>query len=163
MLKSYADMLDKVQPSVVTILTGIETPQRRRMSREDIAMLRLLLFLPLQLKTGADRWQQIGIGSGVIVTPNGYILTNRHVIFPPDMNMDAQEYFDALRLRVNIPGREGYLPARVIDFLSDMEMDVAVVKIDGTDFPHATLADSDSVRRGDIAFALVRRLGSIKP
>jgi serine protease Do len=152
-LNSYADMVDKVQPSVVTILTGIETPQRRRMSREDIAMLRLFGFAPPpEPKAGADRWQQIGIGSGVIVTPNGYILTNRHVIFPPDANMDAQQYLEVLRLRVNIPGREGHLPARLIDFSPDM--DVAVIKIDGADFPHATLADSDSVRVGDIAFAL---------
>jgi serine protease Do len=152
-LKSYADMLDKVQPSVVTILTGIETPQRKRVSRDE-QLYRLWFGLPPapEAKAGEDRWQQIGIGSGVIVSGNGYILTNRHVIFPPDLNMDARQYLEIMRLRVNVPGRDGYLTARLIDFSPDM--DIAVIKIDGTGFPFATLADSDTVRVGDICFAL---------
>lgn len=152
-LKSYADMLEKVQPSVVTILTGIETPQKRRVSRDE-QLYRLWYGLPPapEPKAGEERWQQLGIGSGVIVSANGYILTNRHVIFPPDLNMDAQEYIDLLRLRVSIPGRDGHLPGRLIDFSPDM--DIAVIKIDGADFPHAVLADSDTVRVGDISFAL---------
>jgi len=152
-LKSYADMLDKVQPSVVTILTGIEAPQRRRVSAQEQALRRFYGIPPApEPKSGADRWQQIGIGSGVIVSSNGYILTNRHVVFPPDMNMDGQQYLDILRLRVSIPGRKGHLPAKLIDFSS--EMDVAVIKVGGTGFPNATLADSDTVRVGDVAFAL---------
>jgi serine protease Do len=66
--------------------------------------------------------------------------------------MDAQQYIDMLRLRVSIPGREGHLPAKLVDFSQDM--DVAVIKLSGTEFPHATLADSDTVRVGDISFAL---------
>ncbi len=152
-LKSYADMLDKVQPSVVTILTGIETPQRRRVSREEQALRRFYGFPPIpEPKAGEDRWQQLGIGSGVIVTANGFILTNKHVIFPPDLNMEGDKYMDVMRLRVRIPGREGYLPAKLIDFSQDM--DVAVLRVAGENFPHATLADSDTVRVGDIAFAL---------
>jgi serine protease Do len=152
-LKSYADMLDKVQPSVVTILTGVETPQRRRVSAQEQALRRFYGIPPAPEPKNADRWQQIGIGSGVIVSSNGYILTNRHVIFPPDMGIeDLQQYIEILRLRVSIPGREGHLPAKLIDFSSDM--DVAVIKLNGTGFPHATLADSDTVRVGDIAFAL---------
>ena len=152
-LKSYADMLDKVQPSVVTILTGIETPQRRRVTREEQALRRFYGFPPApDPKPGEDRWQQLGIGSGVIVTANGFILTNKHVIFPPDQNMDGDKYMDLMRLRVRIPGREGYLPAKLIDFSQDM--DVAVLRVAGENFPHATLADSDTVRVGDIAFAL---------
>ncbi|HEX2746355.1 MAG TPA: trypsin-like peptidase domain-containing protein [Verrucomicrobiales bacterium] len=152
-LKSYADMLEKVQPSVVTILTGIETPKRQRISRNE-QLYRLYFGLPPvpDPKPGEDRWQQLGIGSGVIVSANGYILTNRHVIFPPDLDMDAQQYIDMLRLRVSIPGREGHLPAKLVDFSQDM--DVAVIKLSGTEFPHATLADSDTVRVGDISFAL---------
>lgn len=152
-LKSYADMLEKVQPSVVTILTGIEAPRRQRISRNE-QLYRLYFGLPPapEPKAGEDTWQQLGIGSGVIVSPNGYILTNRHVIFPPDLNIDAQKYIDMLRLRVSIPGRDGHLPAKLIDFSQDM--DVAVIKLQGTAFPHATLADSDTVRVGDVVFAL---------
>ena len=53
---------------------------------------------------------------------------------------------------MSIPGREGHLPATLIDFSQDT--DVAVLKVAGAAFPHATLADSDTVRVGDIAFAL---------
>lgn len=152
-LKSYADMLDKVQPSVVTILTGIETPQRRRVSREEQALRRYYGWPPApEPKPGEERWQQLGIGSGVIVTANGYILTNKHVIFPPELDMDGDKYISLMRLRVSIPGREGHLPAELVDFSQDM--DVAVIRVAGANFPHATLADSDSVRVGDIAFAL---------
>ncbi len=152
-LKSYADMLDKVQPSVVTILTGIETPQRRRVSREEQALRRMYGWPPApEAKPGEERWQQLGVGSGVIVTANGYILTNKHVIFPPDFNMDGDKYISLMRLRVSIPGREGHLPAELIDFSQDM--DVAVIRVAGNNFSHATLSDSDTVRVGDIAFAL---------
>ena len=112
-------MLEKVQPSVVTILTGIEAPRRQRISRDE-ALYRLYFGIPLPEPARGEEWQQLGIGSGVIVTANGYILTNKHVIFPPDLRIDGQQYLDALRLRVSIPGRDGHLPARLIDFSQDM-------------------------------------------
>ncbi len=151
-LKSYADMLDKVQPSVVTILTGMETKSQRRITQQELFNWRFYGIQPPSIKAGEDRWQQVGIGSGVIVSSDGYILTNRHVIFPPDLEMDGQEYIDALRVRVNIPGRDGYAEAKLVDF--SPEMDVAVLKLPGTNYPRAVLADSDTVRVGDIAFAV---------
>jgi serine protease Do len=153
-LKSYADMLEKVQPSVVTILTGIETPRRQRIDPRLRELYRRMgMVLPPEPKISEDRWLQIGVGSGVIVSANGYILTNRHVVIPPDERNRA-EYFNRLRLRVSIPGRDGHLPAQLIDFSQDPGMDVAVIKVDGAGYPSATLADSDHVRVGDIVFAL---------
>ncbi len=153
-LKSYADMLEKVQPSVVTILTGVETPRRQRIDPRLRELYRRMgMVLPPEPKISEDRWLQIGVGSGVIVSSNGYILTNRHVVIPPDERNRA-DYFNRLRLRVSIPGREGHLPAQLIDFSQDPGMDVAVIKVDGTGYPSATLADSDHVRVGDIVFAL---------
>jgi serine protease Do len=155
-LKSYADMLDKVQPSIVTIQTGIEQPAtRRRSSDEDV--LRFFFGLPAAPQprsngNSGNSWQQLGIGSGVIVSRSGYIITNRHVVIPPDLDMELRDYIRIMKLRVSIPGRETPVLAELIDFSS--ETDIAVLKIPGTDLPAATLADSDQVRVGDVVFAL---------
>ena len=153
--RSYADMIEKVQPSVVTILTGIETPRRQRIDPRVRAYYKSLgIQLPPEPKINEDRWQQTGVGSGVIVSANGYILTNRHVVIPPDSRVALAEYLNILRLRVSIPGREGHLTAQLIDYSQDPGMDVAVIKVDGGGYPSATLADSDQSRVGDVVFAL---------
>jgi serine protease Do len=153
MLKSYATMLEKVQPAVVTIMTGFEAqPQSRARISQDEAMMRFFFGLPPIPQTTApateDRWQQIGLGTGVIVTGDGYILTNRHVVLPPDSPVNQA----LLKLRVQIPGEDKYVEARLVDFSS--ESDVAVLKVEGRELPKATLADSNQVKVGDVAFAL---------
>ena len=78
---------------------------------------------------------QHGLGSGVIVTKDGYILTNNHVVD------------DADKVKVTLQdGRE--FTAKVVG--KDPDTDVAVVKIDAKDLPAITLADSSqrSGRRG---------------
>ena len=153
MLKSYANMLDRIQPSVVTIMTGAEQPrqQRARVSQDEAAM-RFFFGLP-PLPEGppdskTDTWQQLGLGTGVMVTKNGYILTNRHVVIPQDMQVPRE----LLKIRVQVPGKEQYVEARIIDV--SLDSDVAVLKVEGQDFAPATLADSSLVKVGDVAFAL---------
>ena len=154
MMKSYATMLEKVQPSIVTIMTGVEQPrQQRRRINEDEAALRLFFGLPPiqpgpQLEENPDRWQQLGLGTGVIVTGDGYILTNRHVVIP----QDVQVPLEMLKIRVQVPGKEKFMEARIIDYSN--EADIAVLKVEGKDLPKATLADSNQVKVGDVAFAL---------
>ncbi len=153
MLKSYAGMLDKVQPSVVTIMVGIDQPrqQRTRLSQDEAAF-RFFFGLPAvpeaPLADKGDQWQQLGLGTGVIVTKDGYILTNRHVVIPQDVQVPR----DLLRIRVQVPGKENFLEARIIDF--SLESDVAVLKVESKDLPCAVLADSTQVKVGDVAFAL---------
>ena len=153
MLKSYANMLDRIQPSVVTIMTGMDQPrqQRRQMSQDEAAM-RFFFGYPAPpdapLDDKADNWQQLGLGTGVIVTKDGYILTNRHVVIPQEMPIPR----NLLKIRVQVPGNENYVEARIIDF--SLDSDIAVLKVDGKDLPHATLADSAQVKVGDVAFAL---------
>ena len=81
-----------------------------------------------------------GGGSGVLVTPDGYALTNFHVVEPAGVAM-----------------RCGLADGRLYDAILvglDPTGDVAVVKLLGRDdFPHATLADSDLVEPGDFCFA----------
>jgi serine protease Do/serine protease DegQ len=88
--------------------------------------------------------KQEGLGSGVIVTADGYILTNNHVV----------EGADELKV---VLSDEREFQAKVIG--ADPKTDVAVVKIDAADLPVLTLADSDKLRVGDVVFAVGNPLG----
>ncbi len=79
------------------------------------------------------------LGSGVIVSSDGYILTNNHVVA------------DADKLFVVIGDRQNY-PAKVIG--TDPQTDVAVVRIDAKDLPAATLGHSDTVSVGQWVIAI---------
>src|SRR4029077_18787283 len=78
-------------------------------------------------------------GSGFILRPDGYILTNVHVI-------EDEDKID-VKLR---DGRE--FSARVVG--ADERTDIAVIKVDGKDLPGVQLGDSDAVRVGQLAFAI---------
>jgi Do/DeqQ family serine protease len=94
---------------------------------------------------GAPRSRrQRGLGSGVIVTPDGYVLTNHHVI-------DGAE-----EITVELAaGRT--IRAKVVG--SDPPTDLAVLKVDESDLPVLTLGDSDKVRIGDVVLAIGNPLG----
>jgi serine protease Do len=79
------------------------------------------------------------LGSGVIVTPDGYILTNNHVI---DGASDVRVTFADKR----------QLQAKVIG--TDPKTDIAVLKVQGSDFPTITIGDSSKVQVGDYALAI---------
>src|ERR1035437_3398103 len=81
-----------------------------------------------------------GLGSGVIVTSDGYILTANHVV------ADADE------IKISFGENKKEFPARLVG--RDDLTDVAVLKIDATGLPAATLADSDQLEVGDVVLAL---------
>jgi serine protease Do len=85
-----------------------------------------------------------GTGSGVIVSPDGYILTNYHVV----------ENADKVEIVLNDRRR---FTAKVIG--TDPPSDVAVVKVDGSGLPTLPLGDSDKVEVGDIVLAVGNPLG----
>jgi serine protease Do len=80
-----------------------------------------------------------GVGSGVIVSSNGYVLTNNHVV-------DG-----ASEVTVTLHDKREF-KARVIG--TDSRTDIAVIKIEGSNFPTLTLADSSKVEVGDIVLAV---------
>ena len=86
-----------------------------------------------------------GVGSGVILTSNGYILTNRHVV------EDSQSLSVTL-----MDGRE--LPATIVR-ISDTT-DLALIKVNATGLPAATIGDSDSIQVGQTAIAIGSPLGT---
>src|SRR5579885_2769218 len=83
--------------------------------------------------------REYSLGSGVIVNPNGYILTNNHVV---DGATDISVFTrDKKKYTAKLIGR-------------DPRTDVAVLKIDATDLPAFTLGDSRRIKVGDVVFAI---------
>jgi serine protease Do len=79
------------------------------------------------------------LGSGVIVNPDGYIITNNHVI---DGASDVEVFTqDKKKFKANVIG-------------TDPRTDVAVLKINGTGFPSLILGDSSNLKVGDVVFAI---------
>lgn len=89
---------------------------------------------------GGIQQEQIGTGSGVIISQDGYIVTNNHVIK------------DANQLEVTLNNKKVY-KAKLIG--TDSKMDIALLKIDADEkLPYATFADSDQVRVGEWVLAV---------
>ena len=87
-----------------------------------------------------------GVGSGVIIDPNGYILTNAHVVgeHPEELTVFFKD------------GRE--LQGKVL--WKDSLLDLAVVKVEATGLPAAEIGDSDSLMVGEISIAIGNPLGT---
>lgn len=129
---SYADVLEPVQKAVVSIYST-------KIVKDSNPLLEQI-FPNLPQRENRQR----GLGSGVIVTTDGYILTNNHVV----------EGADELKVAL-ADDRE--FEAKVIG--TDPKTDVAIVKIEATKLPVVTLADSDKLRVGDVVFAVGNPLG----
>jgi Do/DeqQ family serine protease len=144
---SYADIVDAVTPAVVTIrVEGRARVTPTAMQDDDFFRRFFGDQFGQQFGTPrrgpAPRTQ--GLGSGVIVSRDGYILTNHHVI-------DGAE-----NIRVDFnDGRT--LTGKVIG--SDQPSDLAVVKVEGTNLRTLPLGDSDAVRVGDVVLAIGNPLG----
>jgi Do/DeqQ family serine protease len=142
--QSFAEVVDRVAPAVVTIRSErrVRAPQQFPFFNDP--MLREFFGLG---RGGAEppRDQiQRGLGSGVVVTEDGYILTNHHVI---DGAQDITVEFAEGRTE----------KARLIG--SDPPSDLAVLKVSGGKYKVLALGDSDKVRVGDVVLAVGNPLG----
>ena len=132
---SYAAGVDRAAPAVVNINTAkVVTVQPNPLFNDPI----FRQFFGRDLNSPRKR-VETSLGSGVIFSDQGYILTNHHVI----SGADAIQVF----LR---DGRSA--PAKVIG--SDPETDLAVLKIDLKNLPTITLGHSERVRVGDVVLAI---------
>lgn len=92
-----------------------------------------------------------GSGSGVVISSDGYILTNNHVISTADSSSFYQ-VSDATKIFVTLYNDETEYPATVVG--TDAKTDLAVLKIDKTDLVAAELGNSSSVQIGEFVLAI---------
>lgn len=139
---SYADLVAKVAPAVVTIRADKRVRMPQQFPFGDDPFFRGLFGdrAPQQPQESLQR----ALGSGVIVSADGYILTNHHVIDgAQDIKVDLND------------GRT--LDAKLIG--SDPPSDIALLKLNANGLPVLTPGDSDKVRVGDVALAIGNPFG----
>jgi Do/DeqQ family serine protease len=148
---SYADVVKMVAPGVVTIKVEGRAQVRPTQFGDDEDMLRRFFGdqfgFPGQGQRGQrgpQTFKQRGLGSGVVVTGDGYILTNNHVIDSAD---DIRvEFTDGRTLKAKLVG-------------ADKPSDLALLKVESTNLPTVAVGNSDAVQVGDVVLAVGNPLG----
>ena len=136
---SFSDAAKKSMPAVVGIYTSKE--MRQRGSLQDDPLLRR--YFP-DLAERLPRQRLTSLGSGVIVSAEGYVLTNNHVI---EGAADIQLVLaDGRRIGARVRG-------------TDPESDLAVLKAEGENFPAITFGTLDRVQVGDFVLAIGNPFG----
>jgi serine protease Do len=142
---SYAPVIKKVAPSVVNIYSSRIVKQRLYNPLMADPFFRRFFGDPdgdgSREVVSRDNW----LGSGMIVTPDGYILTANHVVEGAD------------EIKVGIKNDTTVYSAKVIGM--DPPTDVAILKIEAKELPAMTLGDSDQIEVGDVVLAVGNPFG----
>ena len=146
---SYAPIVKQVTPSVVKIVTVAKSKQvaMQGMPQLNDPFLRRFFGDQFQMPGGGrmvPQPRQQGLGSGVIVSKDGYILTNNHVV----------DGADAVKVSLK-DGRE--FEAKVVG--RDPKTDIAVVKVEAKDLPYLEMADTENIEVGDVVLAIGNPFG----
>ena len=136
----YTRLVEAVVPSVVSITTSRHVQAPRSQISDPLEML----FRNRRIPQQPQERIQTALGSGVIVSKEGHILTNRHVI--------------AQMEKIEIQLTDGRVePAQLIG--ADEQTDIAVLKIEAKNIEPLALGDSDHVRVGQMVFAVGNPFG----
>jgi serine protease Do len=147
--RGYSGVVKKVLPAVVNISTSkvVKTQMRGQGNSQEEDLFRQFFGDRSggrgQQPMPRDRREK-ATGSGVIVSPEGYVLTNNHVV-------DG-----ATEVVVTLHDKREF-QAKVIG--TDPRTDIAVLKLEGSNFPSLTLADSSKVEVGDVVLAIGNPFG----
>src|SRR5213595_3154414 len=136
---SYYDAVQRATPSVVNIFTSKEVRAPRHPLLNDPIFRR---FFGDQLPDEAQR--AASLGSGVIVSSSGYVLTNHHVVEAADEIEVALA--DGKKLLAKVVG-------------NDPETDLAVLRLDAQNLPAIGFGSSDALRVGDVVLAIGNPFG----
>ena len=147
--QAYVQIAEKVTPSVVRVSSTKTVPVSPNQGLEPFMKQFPFFFpfdqrqLPKQFKRH-PRAQETLLGSGFIVSPDGLIMTNNHVVK------------DMKKITVTLPGNKEYT-AKLIG--ADPESDIALIKINAKDLPAVTWGDSSKLRVGEIVVAVGNPFG----
>ena len=140
---SYSEAARKAMPSVVNIFTSSQkTVANPHQQYKDDPLFRH--FFGDQLENNEEEQPENSLGSGVIVSEQGLILTNDHVVASAD----------EIEILLS-DGRK--LPAKVVG--TDPETDLAVIKVDADKLPSITFAATDKLDIGDVVLAIGNPFG----
>jgi len=134
--RAFEQVAARVSPAVVHIATT-KTVTRQPMFEDEF-------FERFFRRSFPREYRHSALGSGIIISSDGYILTNNHVV------SDADE------LKVKLSDQREF-DAKVVG--ADPESEVAIIKIDGNNLPTAELGDSDSIRVGQWVIAIGNPFG----
>jgi len=137
---SFADLAERVSPAIVNIRT-----------KRTITAGEARLRNPLEEFFGPGFGQHFGVpreirslGTGFVISPDGYIVTNNHVI--EEVDSIEVHFLDETVRQAKIIGR-------------DPQTDVALIQVDAKDLPHLPLGNSDRIRPGDWVLAVGNPFG----
>jgi serine protease DegQ len=136
---TYADAVQRAMPSVVNIFSSKEVRTQRHPLLNDPIFRR---FFGDQLPDEAQRASSLG--SGVIVSTSGYVLTNHHVVEAADEIEVALA--DGKRLLAKVVG-------------NDPETDLAVLRVNAEELPAISFGSSETLRVGDVVLAIGNPFG----
>lgn len=118
----------------------------------EVSPATLAIHLMGRVTNGKDT--EIGAGTGFIITKDGYIVTNQHVV------KYAQSDPDIYYVTVSLPGEEEPVEAKIVG--TDVQTDIAVLKVDyPEDLPCVTLGSSDTLQTGELVIAIGNALGTL--
>ena len=140
---SFADLAARLQPAVVNISTKQKVAVRQQTDPLEELFRQFGAPIPEQ---GGPRTRETGsLGSGFIISPDGYIVTNNHLIQGANGTGTVDE------VTVTLTNRKEY-PARIIG--RDQLADLALLKIDAKNMPYVNWGDSTHARVGDWVLAI---------
>src|SRR6059058_1436285 len=142
--QAFAEVASRVEPAVVNINTEevVKVTQRRRRQGQGQGQGQEQDPFDFfhRFFNGPEEFTRRSLGSGVIVDPKGYIITNSHVVEGAD------------KVKVSLQEGQEYT-ARII--AADALSDIAVIKIDGAmEFPYARIGEAKSMKVGDWVLAI---------
>lgn len=143
---AVVDAVKKANPAVVAITISKNVPIYERSYRSVPGPFGN--FRVPELRQNGTEQQEIGGGSGFIVSTDGYIVTNKHVVDDPEAQYTVFTN-DGKKYDATAVGR-------------DPVLDLAVIKINGSNFPSLAFGDSDQVQVGQTAIAIGNALGEFR-
>jgi serine protease Do len=138
---SFAPVVKKVSPSVVNIYTAKTVRENPSLSRlnEDPTSRQFFGDAEGYGRVPRERREQ-SLGSGIVASQDGYILTNNHVVQGAD------------EIKVGLADERTVLDAKIVG--TDPQTDVAVIKVQAEKLPAITFTNSDGVEVGDVVLAI---------